>query len=92
MKPVVLALLLGLALLRPAAASGHRLECPAVAPADWALPQARLSAVAVLAAKEGEPIVALRVRADVTCVYDPLIKDRRQQSGGWGRPGSEAAI
>jgi hypothetical protein len=56
MKPVALALLLGLPLVQPAAAAGHRLECPAVAPADWALPHARLSAVAVLAAKDGEAI------------------------------------
>jgi hypothetical protein len=56
MKPVALALLLGLPLLQPAEAASHRLECPAVAPADWALPQARLSAVAVLATKAGEPI------------------------------------
>jgi hypothetical protein len=39
-----------------AAAGGHRLECPAVAPPDWGAPQGRLSGVEVLAAKDGEAI------------------------------------
>ena len=56
MKPVALALLLCPLLLQTAVAAGHRLECPTVAPADWALPRARLSGVAVLAAKDGEAI------------------------------------
>jgi hypothetical protein len=54
-KPTTLTFLL--VVLAPlAAAAGHRLECPAVAPADWGAPQGKLSGVAVLAAKDGEPI------------------------------------
>jgi hypothetical protein len=56
MKPLALALLLGLPVIQDAAAAGHRLECPAVAPADWGLSRARLSGVAVLATEDGETI------------------------------------
>ncbi len=34
----------------------HKLECPQTAPADWRMPQARLSGVEVLSAKVGEAI------------------------------------
>jgi hypothetical protein len=47
---------LALAAVPAAAATSHRLECPAVAPAEWAQPGARLSGVEVLATRAGQPI------------------------------------
>jgi len=47
---------LALAAVPGAAAASHRLECPAVAPAEWAQPGARLSGVEVLATRAGQPI------------------------------------
>jgi hypothetical protein len=56
MMRVVLAAVVALVAAAPAHAAGHRVECSALAPAEWGTPRAALSGVDVLATPAGEAI------------------------------------
>lgn len=56
MTRLALAAVMALAAAAPAHAAGHRVECPALAPAEWGTPRAALSGIDVLATPAGEAI------------------------------------